>query len=61
MIIKGTDRLSRGDMYEGIINWKTILSFLPLEKSSLGRSPDLSKWVEGWASTLGRDVEVLDT
>ena len=37
-----------------------MLSFLPPEKSALDRSPALSKWVEVWASTLGRELEVLE-
>ena len=49
MIIQGMDRLFRGDMHEGIMKGKTMLYFLPPEKSSLDRSPALSKWIEGWA------------
>ena len=60
MIIQGTYELSRGDMYEVILKVKTMLSFLLLEKSALVRSHNLSKWIEGWASTLGREVELLD-
>ena len=37
-----------------------MLSFLPLEKSALARSPALSKWIKGLVSTLGRYVEVLE-
>ena len=37
-----------------------MLSFFPLEKSALGRSPTLRKWVECWESKIGREVEVLD-
>ena len=37
-----------------------MLSFLLLEESALARSPDLIKWIKGWASTLGKEVEVLD-
>ena len=54
IISQGTDGLSRGDMYEGIMKGGAMLSFLLLEKSALARSPALSKWIEGWASTLGR-------
>ena len=37
-----------------------MISFLPMEESSLDRSPNLSKWIGVWASTLGKEVEVLD-
>ena len=60
MISHVTDGISRGDMYEGIMKGETMLSFLPLEKSALARSPALSKWLEGWSSTLGRKMAVLD-
>ena len=61
MISQGMDGLSRGDMYERIMKRKTMLSFLPLEKSALYRSTALIKWIEDWASILGREVEVLET
>ena len=35
-----------------------MISFLPLEKLVLDRSPALRKWIEDWASKLGREVEV---
>ena len=60
IIRQGTDGLSRGDMYEGITKGKMMIYFLPLEKSALDRSPALSKWIEGWDSTLGMEVGVLE-
>ena len=45
MIIQGTNGLSRGDIYEGILKGETILSFLTLEKLALTRSPALRKWI----------------
>ena len=54
MISQGKDGLSRGDMYEVIMEGGNMLSFLSLEKLALARSPDLSKWIEVWDSTLGR-------
>ena len=60
MISQGTDGLSRGDMYEGITKGETMIYFLLLEKSAPTRSPDMSKWIKGWASTLGRELAVLD-
>ena len=60
MIIQVTERLSRGDIYEGITKGKTMISFILMEESALDRSPTLIKWIEGWDSTLGREMEVLD-
>ena len=60
MIRQGTDSISRGDMYEGIMNRKTILSYIPLEISALERSPAMSKRIESWSPTLGREVQVLE-
>ena len=34
--------------------------FYPSEKSALARSPALSKWIKGWASTLRREVDALE-
>ena len=59
IISQGKDGLSRGDIYEGIMKGETMPYFIPLEQLSLARSPALSKWIKGWASTLGREVEVL--
>ena len=60
MISQVTEGISMGDMYEGIMKGETMLSFLPLEKSSLARSPALIKWIKGWYSTLGIEVELLE-
>ena len=37
-----------------------MISFLPLVKSSLDRSPALRNWIKGWASTIEREVEMLE-
>ena len=54
MISQGTYGLSSGYIYEGIMKEETMLYFLPLENVFLVRSLALIKWIEIWASTLGR-------
>ena len=56
MISQVTDRIYRGDVYEGMLKGETIFPFLLLEKSSMKRYPNLIKWIEDWASTLGREL-----
>ena len=48
-------------MYEVIMKGKTMISFIPLEKLPLARSPSLNKWIKGWDSTLWMKLEVLET
>ena len=49
VISQGTDGLSRGYMYESIMKGETMLSFLPLGKLALARSPDPRNCIKGWA------------
>ena len=60
MIEQGTDGLSRGDMYEGVMAGGLMLTHVPLHLSALGRSPKLGEWISLWALT-GSDhkLEVL--
>ena len=50
MIDRGTDRLSRGDMYEGVMAGSSMLSFIPLHKLAGERSRGIIPWVQSWAS-----------
>ena len=59
MISQGSDGLSRGDLYEGVMSGKSLLSFIPLADSVLDRSSALQPWIQGWASELKADVEFL--
>ena len=60
MIGQITDGLSRGSFYEGVMNSKHMLSFLPLGEYELKRLEPLGRWIEQWASEIGRYVETLD-
>ena len=59
MIGQGTDRLSRGRLYEGVTNVKYILSLLPLGQLALKRSEPLRRWIDKWHSELGSFVETM--
>ena len=59
MIAQGSDGLSRGDLYEGVMGGKSMLSFIPLAESAMDRSPLLEPWIRGWASSLDQDLEFL--
>jgi hypothetical protein len=48
MISQGTDGLSRGDFSEGVMTGKSILDYIPLNRSALERSPKLLKWIQSW-------------
>ena len=60
MIEQGTDGLSRGDMYEGVMAGDSMLTHVPLHLSALERSPKLDKWIASWAlSGSDHKLEVL--
>lgn len=48
MIQQGTDGLSRGDLYEGVLAGHHMLSFVPLHLNALQCQPALLAWVHGW-------------
>ena len=59
MISQGTDGLSRGDMYEGVMRGESMLAHVPLHLSAVDRQPDLLAWIESWAIALGPTPELL--
>ena len=49
MIEQGTDGLSRGILYEGLLGARyNFLHYLPLDKSSMERSPMIRNWLKTW-------------
>ena len=65
MKLQGSDGLSRGNLLEGVMTGKDILSYIPLAKTALDRSPKLLRWIKSWAverkfCSQGFGVEVLD-
>jgi len=45
MVHQGTDGLSRGDMTEGVMNGRSMLSFVPLDQGALERRPEIVDWI----------------
>ena len=60
MIKQGSDGLSRGDLYEGVMSGKPMLYYIPLADSALDRAPRLLPWIQSWFAGFGSDLEVLD-
>ena len=56
MIAWGVDGISRGQLNEGVMAGKPMLSFLPLHKTPMQMSPTLFEWVKSW---LGPKTELL--
>ena len=60
MIEQGTDGLSRGDMYDGVMRGESMLKYIPLHLNALERSPGLEDWLGSWAGDFrGREMEIL--
>ena len=57
MIAWGVDGLSRGQVNEGVMAGKPMLSFIPLYKNPLQMSRPLFHWVKSW---LGPKAELLN-
>ena len=61
MIAQGSDGLSRGNMSEGVMQGRSMLSFVPLHLTASQRQPTLVKWIKSWAEIDedGLRLEVL--
>ena len=46
MVSHGTDGLSRGDMLEGVLQGREMLSYIPLHRSALEQEPTLRDWFD---------------
>jgi len=60
MIAQGTDGLSRGDLGEGVMKGRSMLSFVPLHLSAAERSPSILGWVKGWITPCLKSGEVIE-
>ena len=56
MIAWGVDGISRGQLNEGVMAGKPMLSFIPLHKTPMQMSSTLFEWVKSW---LGPKTELL--
>jgi hypothetical protein len=52
---QGTDRVSRGQLKEGVLTGKDMLSFIPLHLSAIQRLPPVETWLKSW---LSKDAKV---
>jgi hypothetical protein len=57
MIGQGADGLSRGNLTEGVMKGRSMLSYVPLGELALSREPGLENWIKSWA---GESLKVLD-
>jgi hypothetical protein len=57
MIAQGTDGLSRGDLTEGVMHGRSMLDFIPLNRSALEHQPSLLHWIRQWLPSS--DLHVL--
>ena len=48
VIGQGTDGISRGSFYKGVINGKQMMLLLPLREYVLNRSETFRMWIEQW-------------
>ena len=50
MIDQGTDGISRGNLLEGVMAGKDMLSFVPINQSAIERSNGLLTWLRDWTN-----------
>ena len=48
MIAQGSDGLSRGNLFEGVMAGKSMLEYIPLAQSALSSSIYLRDWIDSW-------------
>ena len=53
MISQGTDGLSRGNLFEGVLTDGNMLKHIPIQRGACERSPELLKWIRKWTDEPG--------
>ena len=53
MIEQGTDGISRGNLMEGVMTGKSMLSFVPIHLTAMERSKGLLRWIRQWTNNSG--------
>ena len=48
--MQGTDGLSRGNLFEGVLSGADMLSFIPINQTALERCDDLLAWFRSWTN-----------
>ena len=59
IIQQGTGGFYRGDMFEVILKYKSMLSFIVLPKVDMEVSPPILGWISFWSRYRGSEVELL--
>jgi hypothetical protein len=57
MISQGTDGISRGNLLEGVMAGKEMISFVPISQTICERSPSMLSWIQSWTSR--KDLKAL--
>ena len=60
MIAQGSDGLSRGNLYEGVMRGTDMKEFIPIHKSAFERSPGLAAWIDSWTRGEGSFLNPTD-
>lgn len=60
MIAQGTDGLSRGSTFDGVLAGTPMLQYVPLHLSAMDRSATITTWLESWASSDGVPFTILE-
>lgn len=60
MIAQGTDGISRGALNEGILDGRSMLSFVPIHQSALERSPMVLAWLYDWLPGSPKILQPID-
>jgi hypothetical protein len=62
MQVQGTDGLSRGDLFTGVMRGQPLTHFIPLHQSAVTRSDGIVPWCESWipASYLVHDLTPVE-
>jgi hypothetical protein len=50
MIQQGTDGISRGNLLEGVMTGRKMISFVPISLGAVERSPKLLQWFRSWTN-----------
>ena len=56
MIEQGTDGLSRGNLFEGVMTGQDMMSYIPIHLSAHERETNLLPWIRKWTNIPSLDV-----
>ena len=56
MIEQGTDGLSRGNLFEGVMTGQDMMNFIPIHQSAHERESSLLPWIRKWTGIRSLDI-----